>query len=435
MAAMKNLHVLIIGGGIGGLCLAHGLRHAGISTTVYERTHARTDWLQGYRIHINPHGSAALHACLPAENWQAFLDSVSDGGDGFAFVTEQLRDLLVLGRDFVDPADPDPARQHHGVSRIILRQVLLAGVADIVEFGKTFERYEIGPDGRVTAHCADGSTATGDLLVGADGANSRVRAQLLPHAADRIDTGVVAIAGKYWLTGDPRQVLPRQLTDRVNSVLPVSRGSLFTAVWAGARRPAHALGGPTATATSDFRLDDATPYTFWGYADGAAPFPPGAGKLPGTELRQLVLNKIKSWHPTLCQLVAGSDPETVNLVRVRSAMPVQPWPTEPVTLLGDAIHNMTPMGGIGANTALRDADLLRRALTAVHRGEARLLPAVGGYEQEMLDYGFAAVRRSLRNARMAASANPIGRLAFRAVLRTASAVPPLKRAMFGGIGE
>ncbi len=404
-------HVLIIGGGIGGLCLAHGLRQAGIPVTVYERAHTRTEWLQGYRIHINPHGSTALHACLPEQNWKAFVDSVSDTGDGFAFVTEQLRDLLVLDRDFVAVGGTDPARQHHGVSRLILREVLLTGLAGAVEFGRTFERYEVGADGRVTAHFADGSSATGDLLVGADGANSRVRAQLLPHAADRIDTGVVAIAGKHWLSGTPGDRLPRQLTARVNSVIPAGRGSLFTAVWAG---------------------DGA--YTLWGYADGAAQFPPTRG-LSGRELQRLVLDRIGGWHPGFQQLIAGSDADTVNALRIRSATPVGPWQTGPVTLLGDAIHNMTPMGGIGANTALRDADLLRRALVAVHRGEAELPAAVHGYEREMLGYGFAAVRRSLRNAKMAASANPFGRHAFRTVLRTASAVPALKRAMFGGIGQ
>jgi len=62
----NSLHILVIGGGIGGLCLAHGLRRADISVAVCERTRARTDWLQGYRIHISPHGARALQACLPA---------------------------------------------------------------------------------------------------------------------------------------------------------------------------------------------------------------------------------------------------------------------------------------------------------------------------------------------------------------------------------
>src|SRR5689334_11368395 len=91
-AVMTKLHVLVIGGGVGGLALAQGLHRAGVRVTVFERTRARTDWLQGYRIHINPTGSRALHDCLPAPAWQRFLDTVSTAGGGFGFVTEHLRD-------------------------------------------------------------------------------------------------------------------------------------------------------------------------------------------------------------------------------------------------------------------------------------------------------------------------------------------------------
>src|SRR5690242_3064929 len=59
------LHVLIIGGGIGGLCLAQGLNKAGVSVAVYERDRALDARLQGYRLNIEPAGSLALHACLP----------------------------------------------------------------------------------------------------------------------------------------------------------------------------------------------------------------------------------------------------------------------------------------------------------------------------------------------------------------------------------
>jgi salicylate hydroxylase len=404
--------VLIIGGGIGGLCLAQGLRRAGIPVTVYERSATRTDWLQGYRIHINPNGSRALHRNLEPDAWQAFLDTVSAGDARFAFVTEQLETLVEIGADMIN-TDPDPARRHYGVSRITLRQVLLSGLDDVVEFSRTFERYELTRDGRVTAHFTDGSAATGDLLVGADGANSRVREQLLPHAT-RIDTGVVAVAGKYHLTEAGRARLAPELATRVNNVLPWTSGSLFTAFWQGSR-------APVANGTGD--------YTLWGYADAASRFPPFE-ELTGAQLQGVVLDRIASWSPEFQRLIAGSDPDTVNALTVRSATPVDPWPTGPVTLLGDAIHNMTPMAGIGANTALRDADLLAARLAALD-----LVPAVHGYERQMLDYGFAAVRASLRNARLAASGNRLARGAFRGVLRLANAVPPVKRKMFAGLGE
>jgi 2-polyprenyl-6-methoxyphenol hydroxylase-like FAD-dependent oxidoreductase len=64
----------------------------------------------------------------------------------------------------------------------------------------------------VTAHFADGSSARGDILVGADGVNSRVRQQYLPHAP-RLDTGGTGIQGKVWLTGALRARLPARLQD------------------------------------------------------------------------------------------------------------------------------------------------------------------------------------------------------------------------------
>jgi salicylate hydroxylase len=415
---------MIIGGGIGGLCLAQGLRQVGVAVTVYERSQARTDWLQGYRIHINPHGSRALHDCLPPAAWQRFLDTVSVDAGGFGFATEHMRDLLRFRGDEITSAG-GPAERHYGVSRISLREVLLSGLDDVVRLGKEFIRYEPTAEGRVTATFADGTTATADVLIGADGANSRVRHQLLPHA-ERIDTGVLAIAGKHRIDGN---ALPPALTQDVNIVIPTGRGFLFTAVWHPDRRTI-ASGAP-----SGFLLDNATPYTFWAYADATAAFPPGAGGFDGAHLQKMILDRITNWAPQLRELVSGSDPETVNALRIRSATPVGAWQTGPVTLLGDAIHNMTPMAGVGANTALRDADLLRRQLAAVAAGSQRLLPALAEYERQMRGYGFAAVKQSLRNARQAASANRLGRGAFRTVLRVVNAVPPARRRMAAQIGQ
>ena len=74
------------------------------------------------------------------------------------------------------------------------------------------------------------------------------------------------------------------------------------------------------------------------------------------------------------------------LVTVTSARPVPPWQVPNVTLLGDAIHTMSPGRGEGANVALRDAALLCRTLAAGERKEQ--------YEKQMMHYAFHAVAES-----------------------------------------
>jgi 2-polyprenyl-6-methoxyphenol hydroxylase-like FAD-dependent oxidoreductase len=420
-----DIRVMIIGGGIGGLALAAGLKQAGIPVAVYERSLTRTDWVQGYRIHINPNGSRALHDCLPARSWDEFLATVSGGDGGFGFTTERLTDLLRLSGKDIAQSD-DPTKRHYGVSRISLREVLLSGMDDAVHLGKTFSRYEVGPDG-VTAYFEDGTSATADLLIGADGANSRVRTQLLPHAR-RDDTGVIAVAGKHHLTDSSG--LPRALTEDANLIIPSGRGFLFTAVWKPDRRTVV----PNTDLPDGFLLDNAADYTFWAYADAADRFPAHATALHGEDLIRIVLDRTGDWSHVLRDLVARSDPQTVNALRLKSASPVKPWPTGPVTLLGDAIHNMTPMGGIGANTALRDANLLRQQLIKVARGEAGPTEAVAEYERQMLDYGFKAVKASLRNTQQAGSPSRLRTTIFKTVLRVVNAIPPLKRKMAASLG-
>src|SRR5205807_5323015 len=84
------MHVLIIGGGIGGLCLAQGLRRRGVSVAVYERDRTPDARLQGYRLSIEPPGSAALHDCLPPELWQILVATSGDQGERmWAFVAHR----------------------------------------------------------------------------------------------------------------------------------------------------------------------------------------------------------------------------------------------------------------------------------------------------------------------------------------------------------
>ena len=230
---MNNLafHVAIIGGGMGGLCLANGLKKAGISVTVYERDQSPEARPQGFRIHIDPQGSTALHACLPQRLWDLFGSTGGDFSRGFSIVTEQLHELLNLARPQEKAGGIEGTiARHRSISRITLRRILLAGLEDEVQFSKRFLRYEETPDGAIRAHFEDGSSAQADLLVAADGVHSGVRKQYLPHA-EPIDTGVVGIGGTISLTHGVMALAPHLLLDGPVMVVPPTACSMFMAMW------------------------------------------------------------------------------------------------------------------------------------------------------------------------------------------------------------
>ncbi len=81
----------------------------------------------------------------------------------------------------------------------------------------------------------------------------------------------------------------------------------------------------------------------------------------------MALDLTANWHPHLRELLSRADPDSALPIRVSTSEPVPPWKSSHVTLLGDAIHTMTPGRGVGANTALRDANLLRRRLAEPQR--------------------------------------------------------------------
>jgi 2-polyprenyl-6-methoxyphenol hydroxylase-like FAD-dependent oxidoreductase len=124
------------------------------------------------------------------------------------------------------------------------------------------------------------------------------------------------------------------------------------------------------------------------------------------ELHALTARLIRSWHPDLRALHARAAVDETFLVRIRTSPVVPPWAPSRVTVLGDAIHAMSPARGSGANTALQDAALLCRTLTGtagartdlagsgIARNGGGLIAAVGEYERQMRDYGYAAVAAS-----------------------------------------
>ncbi len=417
------MKVVIAGAGLGGLCLAHGLRQAGLDVQVLERRPSPADQPASYGIHLNPHGLRSLRACLPTANWDQLLAASVPALDVVRFRDQQLRTLAVINHE--DPA-ADPALHRRAVSRSALRDALLLGLntttgraADVVQWGRAVTGWDHEPNGGLVVRCQDGTEQPAGLLVGADGSNSQIRAQRLP-GLNRQELGILNIAGRVPLTADLSAQLPATLTDgSVNNVVPAGPGWMFAATWRI----------DTAAAPAGPAPDPAAFFLVWAWAAARESYPADVDHRSPAQLGDLVADRVARWSPALRHLVAVTDPATIAPVSLRTMPQLNPWTPSDVTLLGDAIHNMTPMAGIGANTALRDADQLRQALLAP--GPDSLVARVGAYEDQMRGYANQALALSTRNARNAASPSRLPRIAFRSALRIAEAVPPAKRRMFG----
>jgi 2-polyprenyl-6-methoxyphenol hydroxylase-like FAD-dependent oxidoreductase len=99
---------------------------------------------------------------------------------------------------------------------------------------------------------------------------------------------------------------------------------------------------------------------------------------------------------------------------------------------GDAVHNMPPCRGVGANTALWDAALLRETIVAADGDKRPLLERLAAYERQMIEHGFRAVRTSLADMERFHAENPISRTLTKAFLQTIDRVPPLRSMLMEG---
>jgi len=436
-----NLHVLIIGAGTGGLCLAHGLKQAGVSVAVYERHRTRTDGLHGYRVGIDPDGNRALHDCLPADLFKTYVATTARTPHYFNMLTENFEELLSLGpKERLSLRQDDVINTEYSVSRMTLRQVLLTGVEDVVHFGKDFAHYAQRPDGRVEAFFEDDSSVVGDVLIAADGSHSRVRKQYLPHAKLE-DTGLTGVTGKVAMTEDTKRLLPPKVLDGVSLVFGPKGYSTIIHVmefpWDHQGNLRKNIGGNDAELLRRWPgllYDNTRDYIMWGFGGADRNLPANISNMKGPELQQLVLELTKKWHPDLRELYRLSDPTATFPLKVRTSRPIPLWKTTNITLIGDAIHTMTPGRGVGANTALRDARLLCRHLVKVRDGRQSLLEAIYKYETKMVEYGFDAVRKSRAegDGNDALHKPVIGTLALtgmRTGMRIINRIPAMKRRM------
>lgn len=223
----NDLRVAIIGAGLGGLTLAQALHRRGIEVAVYERDRELST-VSGYRLHVDPQACQVLREELPVEVYQALLASSNGRAtfDRLSLLDHRLRTLTHIPQDQTGDALL--------IGRAPLRRLLAHGLDDIITTDATFTGYEHRPGGAVTAHFADERTVEADLLVGADGPNSTLAAQLL-GASNTQPTGFVGIAARIPLTDDTRPLVPTPSSTRTPALW---RRSTRTATWSGHYTPA-----------------------------------------------------------------------------------------------------------------------------------------------------------------------------------------------------
>lgn len=403
-SSSSSLHIAIVGAGLGGLCLAQALRRQGVAFDVFERDAAGDSRLQGYRLRIDAQGQRALAACLPPDLYALFVASASQATGPARFLTPQLAPATDRAPDSWQRDDRTVAAKAVAASAVAasavaadlsvhrqtLREILMTGLQGHVHFGHGLDHYQPQADGRVRLHFARGAPVLSDVLVGADGVNSAVRAQYLPAAAP-LDTDGVCIYGKAPLAG---QDLPEALRGATSVVF----GEGCTAI-IEAMRFAPDLPTLAARLQPPCRLTPVEGYQYWALVASRARL--GLQDLAPATWQDHLPGALQSatphWHPALARLLQATPAHAMAALPVRHGRPDMALPTDTVTLLGDAIHAMSPAGGRGANTALQDASALAAELAGAAQGGG-LRPALERYALDMRARATQAVADSAQAA-------------------------------------
>jgi salicylate hydroxylase len=385
------MRVLIAGGGIGGPCLAQGLKKAGIECVMFEREPELGR--AGYRLHMNGDGGEALRQCLPDHLYELYLETSRSNPRRELAVLIDSRLNELSSRPHIGPPNLGE-RPHTAVNRKTLRQILLAGLGDAVRYGQEIVGYELEGE-RVQLQFADGSHTTGDVLVGADGIQSVVRAQRLPQLTP-IDSGMRSVYGRSFLSPAQLDGLPDILRDGFIAATDSERAFVGLGLFTPRAKPVTAA----ARLAPGLELDAAPDYMMIAYSwIGQAPLSDSElFAADGKRLLEIMREGVRDWHPTLRDLIGGADASTCFPQALRS-MPISPaWPASQVTLLGDAIHGMPPSFGAGANTALWDAGQLLMQLEAAAAGERSIPEAIGLYEAAMREHVYPILAMSTNMA-------------------------------------
>jgi 2-polyprenyl-6-methoxyphenol hydroxylase-like FAD-dependent oxidoreductase len=348
MKTIKNKQIAIIGGGPGGLTLARILQMNGANVKVYERDVNRSTRVQGTTLDL--HQDSGLKALHKAGLMEAFKANYRPGADKLC-VTDKHANVL-LDEFSIDDDEISRPEIDRGPLRNILLDSLQPGT---VVWDSNFASLERQASS-IKIEFKNGATAYADLVIAADGANSKIRPYITPVKPFYV--GVTAVEGTVY---DSENTIPH-----IHQLL--NGGKIFT-------------------------IDDERSLIVSSKGDGSLSFLIGFNaeelwvKNSGIDFsdKAQVLAWFRTafpgWAPIWDDLFVHTSASFIP--RPQYCMPVnQTWDALPdLTMLGDAAHLMPPYAGEGVNMAMLDALELGECLLSDDFADAHT--AIAAYEKQM----------------------------------------------------
>jgi len=312
--------VIVAGGGIGGLCTALVLRKMGYGVRVYEKT-------QRYR----PFGGPIQIASNAAESirridegvYEKILQRATVIGDRTNGLKDGISDEWFATFDLDSPARRRGQVSSVVIDRPILQEIFLEEVGDcVIKGSEVVGCTQVGE--RIRVDLSTGETVHGDLLVGSDGINSRVRDVFDPSRRDPVWSGYTCVAGMAYCTPDDIKDVGYK-------------------VWVGSRKyfVSVDVGGG--------RIQW---YAFMN-------IPPGSFNVErDSTLDWLKSDEFADWSPAVKFLLDNSPVDEVEQRDLYDRAPELQWSKGRICLLGDAAHPMMPNLGQGGGMAIEDALVL-----------------------------------------------------------------------------
>jgi salicylate hydroxylase len=338
---MSGLKVAVVGGGIGGLVLALALRERGISFEVYEQADELRE--VGAAVALSANATRELRRLGLSED----VEAVSVIPSALVIRRWDTGEILAqhpIGRDGAYEATF--GAPYYGVHRVAFLQTLADRLAgEGLTLGRRCVAVEERP-GKADVHFADGSSASADVVVGADGVHSVIRPYVAGEVRGRF-SGTVGYRGLVAVDDMPSLPDPTPLQ-----------------FWAGPGR--HLL---------HYAIDSGRTVNFL-----AVVRVPEWTKVAWMEECAVsdAVDAFAGWHPAVTEMVGSTN------VGARWALhdlrPLRRWHTERVVLIGDAAHTMVPHQGQGANQTIEDAIVLADELAEV-QGADDLASALRHYTE------------------------------------------------------